>query len=224
MKRSLALGLALLLLPSVARGDDSPPPSTPPAACTGGTCVSKEDLDAFLQLAKDQKCLKTTSPTFELDPVNIIVDHDGRIFNSGAAPNPYTLRMKWCNYEVAAQGKVNLVAAVSEPPVWSFRFLAKAYVGILPLEAFNIYVDNEAKKLAGKPTTSLSVGDLWDAGVLVDFFHYDWFNLNAGIGFRSFGGGVGANLTKTMTLYLGYANTWGTWHHNFNLAMALNLW
>ena len=175
-------------------------------------------------MLREKHCLQTETPTFELDPINIVVDKDGRVFYSGDKPNPYTVRMHWCSYSVEAQGKVNLVAAIQEPSVWGFRFRPKAYIGLLPIEAYNIAVENETLDAAGEPTKSLSFGDVWDAGLMVDFFHYDWFNINVAAGFRSFGGGFGADLTENFGIYAGYANTWGTWHHNLNLGLWFSFW
>jgi hypothetical protein len=52
---------------------------------------------------------------------------------------------------------------------------------------------------------------------MVDFLYYDWANLNAAVGFRSLGGGVGFDLTENFGAYAGYALTWGSWHHNVNI-------
>lgn len=212
------VALAIVLGPTVCWAQEAVAPS-----CEG-TCVPDEDMAKFVELLKERRCLQTEAPTFQLDPINIVVDKEGRVFYSGSDPNPYTVRMTWCGYEAEAQGAVKLVAAISEPSVWGVRFRPKAYIGILPVEAFNVVAENEAKRLAGEVPEDLSVGDLWDAGVMVDFFHYDVFNLNAAVGFRSFGGGLGTDLTSTVTVYAGYANTWGTWHHNLNIAMAFALW
>lgn len=214
MRRLIPLLSILWATPAFA--DDAP-------ACNG-TCVPKEDMDKIVEVLKERKCLQTTKPTFKLDPINIVVDKDGRVFYSGAEPNPYTVRMTWCNYEVEAQGKVNLVTALRVPSIWGFRFRPKAYLGILPVEAYNISVENAAKEVAKEPTTSVMFSDVWDAGVMVDFFHYDWFNVNVATGFRSFGGGVGADLTENFGLYIGYANTWATWHHNVNLSLWFSFW
>jgi hypothetical protein len=182
-----------------------------PIACEApNQCVSKQDLDKFLTVLREKKCLQSTKPTFELDPINLIVDKDGRVFYSGAAPNPYTLRMKWCSYEAEAQGKVKLVAAMKEPSLWGFRFRPKAYISLLPFEAFNV--------------ASEKFSDSWDAGAMVDFFHYDWANLNVAVGFRSVGAGLGADLTQNFGIYAGYATTWGTWHHNLNLGVWFSFW
>lgn len=171
------------------------------------TCVPKEDMDLFVKLLREKKCMQEQEPTFDLDSINIVVDRQGRIFYSGAEPHPYTLRMTWCNYEVEGKGKVDIVAAMREPDIWGFRFRPKAYIGALPGEVFYSIPESE----------SLEVMDLVDAGVMLDFLYYDWINLNAAVGFRSFGGGLGADLTENFGAYAGYAMTWGDWHHNANI-------
>lgn len=210
--RALLAALVVLLWASPSFADD----------CTSGTCVPKADLDKMVEVLKEKKCLQTTKPTFELDPINIVVDKNGRVFYSGGAPNPYTLRMKWCNYEAEGQGKVNIVTAMHVPSIWGFRFRPKAYIAVLPIEAYNIEIEN-----AGKPAdqqTSLSFSNVWDAGVMVDFFHYDWLNVNVETGFRSFGASLGADLTQNFGINVGYANTWGTWHHNLLFGASFSFW
>src|SRR5438309_1281911 len=125
MRYHFALPLVLWALP--AQADDTS------SACNGDVCVPKADLEQMVLVLREKKCLQTTKPTFELDPIDIVVDKNNRVFYSGSAPNPYTLRMKWCGYEASAQGKVNLVAAIREPAVWGFRFRPKAYMGIIPI-------------------------------------------------------------------------------------------
>jgi len=168
----------------------------------------------IVEVLKEKKCLQTTKPEFDLDPINIVVDRDGRIFYSGAEPHPYSVRMNWCNYEVEATGKVDIVAAMREPPIWGFRFRPKAYIGVLPGEAFYSLPEDD----------SIHVMDLVDAGVMVDFLYYDWANLNAAVGFRSLGAGIGFDLTSNFGAYGGYALTWGDWHHNANLSLWFSFW
>ena len=173
------------------------------------TCVPEKDMEVFVKLLREKKCLLGEEPTFELDPINIVVDRQGRVFYSGAEPHPYTVKMTWCDYEVEAKGKVDIVAAMREPPIWGFRFRPKAYIGALPGEAFYSIPDGE----------SLEVIDLVDAGAMVDFLYYDWANLNVAVGFRSVGGGIGFDLTENFGAYGGYALTWGDWHHNANIGL-----
>ena len=163
-------------------------------------CVSREDMGVLVKLLREKGCRQTEDPEFELDPIQIVVDKQGRVFFSGSDPRPYTLRMSWCNYDITAQGQVSVVAAMHEPPIWGFRFRPKAYVGILPTEAF--YDGGHEFR------------DFVDAGFLIDFLYYDWMNLNAAVGFRSFGGGVGVDLTDNAGLAVTYALTWGQWRHN----------
>jgi hypothetical protein len=137
-----------------------------------------------------------------------VVDRDGRIYGSGSAPKPYTVKLKWCNYEVEAKGQVTLQAAQRVEPSYGFRFRPKAAIGHLPLVALD-----KKDGYAGL-----------DAGVLVEPFFLSWSNLNAYIGFRAGGAGIGFDITKNMGLYLGYAVTWGSWQHNPHGAISFALW
>jgi len=228
MTRLLATLALLLLVAPVWAQEPEPVPASEsvvaaaepaPEGCKGGTCVSDADLKKMVEVLREKKCLQTTKPTFELDPVTIVVDRDGRIFYSGAAPHPYTVKMDWCNYQATAEGHVDVVAATLTPPIWGFRFRPKAYMGLLPGEAFYRIAENSVAELAGEDTESVGFADVFDAGVMADFLYYDWLNLNAAVGFRSFGGGLGADLTSNFGAYVGYANTWGTWHHNVNVSL-----
>lgn len=202
---ALTVGCLIGLLPSTASGAECQEPDV---------CVKRDDLDLFLKLAREKKCLIDNEPAFELDPVNIVIDRDGRVYFSGAEPHPYKLRMTWCDYEVEAKGKVDIIAAVREPPTWGFRFRPKAYISALPLEA--LYLDPEVD--------DLRVTDLIDAGVMVDFFYWEWANLNAAVGFQSLGGGVGFDLTSNFGAYAGYGLTWGDWNHNVNVGLWFSFW
>jgi hypothetical protein len=172
-------------------------------------CVVREDLKAFIEIAKEKACLQDNKPEFELDPVNIIVDRDGRIFYSGAAPHPYKLRMKWCNYVVEAEGKVNVLAAVQEPPSWGFRFRPKAYMGALLVEPFR--GDKDLKKAI-------------DAGLMLDMLYLYDFNLNVHVGFRAVGAGLGVDIFQNFGLYGGYALSWDGFRSNPEAALWFAFW
>lgn len=166
---------------------------------SGSTCVPSKDMAVFIEILKEKKCLQETTPEFQLDPITIIVDQDGRIFYSGAEPNPYTLKMTWCTYEVQAEGKVKVVAAMKEPSIWGFRFRPKAYLGYLPLQ----------------PLTYNTVAeDGIDAGLMLDFFHFHFVNANVAVGFRSTGLGFGIDITKNFGFAASYAVTWESWRSN----------
>lgn len=176
----------------------------------GSTCVEDEDLARMVEVLEEKQCLQTEAPKFQLDSITIVEDEAGRIFYTGAEPKPYTLHMDWCTYHVKATGKVELLAARKETPIWGFRFRPKAYIGVLPFEALQV--------------DDAGIGDVWDAGVMVDFLYYDWVSLNGAVGFQSFGGGVGIDLLDNFGSYVGYANTWGTWGHNVNLGLWFSFW
>ena len=166
------------------------------AECSGdSTCVSSQDMSTFVKVLKEKKCLLANQPSFQLDPVTIITDKEGRIYTSGT---PYHVRMTWCSYDVQADGIVKAVAAIPVPREYGFRFRPKAYVGYLPIDAL------KAK----------DAGTGLDAGLLLDFAYWHWLNLNAAVGVRSGGAVVGFDVTRNFGLHIGYGLTWGSWQHN----------
>lgn len=191
--------LLLLLVASPALAEE----------CSGGVCVAKDDLKAFVEIAKEKKCLQTEKPEFDLDPVNIVVDRDGRIFFSGADPHPYKLRMKWCQYNVEAEGKVKVLAAVQEPPTYGFRFRPKAYTGLLLIEPFR---------------DASSLVEAIDAGLMFDALYWKSLNLNVHVGFRSFGGGLGLDIFRSFGGYVGYALTWDGLRSNPEASLWFAFW
>lgn len=174
----------------------------------GVTCVPPEDMKVFVQLLKDQKCRADTAPNLKVDPVTIVVDREGRIYGSGSNPVPYRVHLDWCNYHVEGKGETSIVAAQREEPTSGFRFRPKATIGFLPVTAFD-----KKDGYAGL-----------DAGVLLEPFFLSWANLNAYVGFRSVGAGIGFDITRNMGLYVGYAVTWGTWQSNPHAAVSFALW
>jgi hypothetical protein len=170
----------------------------------GSTCVPKKDMDTFVELLKEKKCLQTEKPTFTLDPITVVTDEKGRVFYTGNDPaHPYKLKMSWCSFEAEGTGKVDVVAAMQVPSTWGFRFRPKAYLGYLPLQPV-VY--------------SKTANEGIDAGLMLDFFHVQYGNLNAAVGIRSFGLGLGVDVTGNFGLYAGYAMSWKDWNHNLNTA------
>jgi len=194
--------LLALLLPATALAQE------PGAACTG-TCVPPEDMKVFVQVLQEKKCLLAEKPQYTLDPVDIVVDRQGRIFYSGNNPRPYRLHMKWCGYDVAAEGQVKVTAAVQEPPSAGFRFRPKAYMGMLLAEPFR-------------------TGKTWNSGVnaglMLDPFYLKDFNLNVSVGFRAVGVGVGVDIFRSFGAYGGYAITWDGLHSNPEAALWFAFW
>ena len=193
------VGLLTMLSPQTAMGADCP---------EGSTCVPPEDMRVFVKLLEEKNCLQSQTPKFEMDPLTVTQDKDGRVFLSGSAPIPYTLKLKWCDYEVEAKAKLNVVVARAEEETWGFRFRLKMAPGYLPMTALV-----EKDGYAGL-----------DFGLLAEPFFWEWSNLNAYVGFRSVGAGVGVDLTDTVGLYAGYAVTWGSWQHNPHIALSFDLW
>lgn len=182
--------LLLALAAPYATAQECQPPAT---------CVPKQDMDVFTTVLREKQCLLKTQPTVQADPITIVTDKEGRVFVSGSDPKPYQLKIHWCTYDIVATGHVNVVAGLREEPLYGFRFRPKAFLGFLFAEA--LAKDKTAK-------------DGVDAGLLVDFAYWHWLNLNASVGFRSVGAGLGVDITKNFGAYAGYAITWGGWNHN----------
>lgn len=174
----------------------------------GSTCVPPDDMAVFVKLLQEKDCLQSKPPELDLDKISVVQDKDGRVFLSGSDPIPYTVRFKWCGYEVEAKSKLNVVVARAEPETWGLRFRLKAAPGYLPVTALV-----EKDGYAGL-----------DFGLLAEPFFLQWANLNAYVGVRSVGAGLGFDLTDTVGLYAGYAVTWGTWQHNPHMAISFDLW
>lgn len=183
--------------------------TTPEPVACDGTCVPQEDMTKFVELLHERKCLQETAPTFKLDPVTVVVDREGRMYYSGANPKPYKVHMDWCHFSADAVGKVDVLAAVQEPPSSGFRFRPKAFMGMLVLEPFR-----EGKK----PKDGL------DAGLMLDVLYYKDFNLNVHAGFRSIGGGLGVDIFRSFGAYAGYALSWDGFHHNPEAALWFAFW
>lgn len=193
--RHVALVTLILLISTTAMGEP----------CVGSdVCVPKQDLDTFVSVLHEKKCLQTQKPSIELDSITVTTDDQGRVFYSGADPSrPYRIYLRWCGYEIVGTGSVKVVAALKEPSTLGFRFRPKAYLGYLP-----------AEPLFHNKSGTEGI----DAGLMLDFFHWQLANVNAAVGFRSFGLGFGADITANFGAYLGYAMTWKDWNHNLNTA------
>lgn len=202
MKLFIALLAGLLtLLASPVVGAQEP-------CAEGSQCVPPEDMKVFVGVLSEKQCLLSTQPEFKLDPITIVVDQDGRVYASGADPNPYTVKMTWCSYAVTATGGVTVVVARKEPEVWGFRFRPKFSSGFLFVEAF------EREKAL----------DAVDVGLLWDFLYWKSFNLNIATGIRSIGAGVGFDITRNFGAYLGYAFAYADVRHNPYAGLYFSFW
>jgi hypothetical protein len=114
--------------------------------------------------------------------------------------------MKWCQYEIEATGKIDLVAAMKVPETSGLRFRPKAYFGYLPL-----------KLSKGK------FNDGIDAGLMIDWLYIDSVNLNVAAGFRSVGLALGVDVTTNFGAYAAYSLGWTAPLHNINVGISFAL-
>ena len=167
-----------------------------------------QDAETFLALLREKKCRLTQAPVLHLDPITLTTDKDGRVFVSGGAPAPYRVSLSWCGTEVETSGKLDVAVTQRQEPTWGPTLRVKAGLGYLPVPA-------------------LAAQDGWaglDIGLLVEPFFYQAFNLNVYAGVRSVGIGVGYDVTRTVTLYGGYAATFPHFEASPHLAVGLALW
>lgn len=174
----------------------------------GSTCVPGSDLKVFVEALKEKQCLLKTAPTLTTDPVTIVIDKEGRVFGSGSDPHPYKVHLTWCNYTLDATGETKIVAGQAPEQTYGFRFRPKAALGLLGTEL-----------LVGP-----KFSDAVDAGVLLEPFFFQWANINAYVGFRSVGAGVGFDITKNFGAYVGYSVTWGGWRSNPLASLYFSFW
>jgi len=184
--------LFALLIPQVSFAQETTT-CTPPSVC-----VPKPDLDTFVTVLHEKQCLQSTPPIVTADPVTVIVDRKGRIYGSGDEPRPYTVKIKWCNYDIEAKSQLQLQVAQRVETTWGFRFRLKAALGVLVADAVRGHKFQE----------------VLDGGLLFEPFFLRWANINGFVGFRSVGLGLGFDLTNNFGLLAGYTVTWESWCSN----------
>lgn len=178
-------------------------------ACPEGkVCVDKEDMAKISEVLKEKKCLLENKPKVSTSPLTIVIDRQDRIYGSGSQPAPFTVQLDWCNYSIEGQATTKIIAARMAEPTWGFRFRPKATMGILGTEL-----------LRGEKFLNTM-----DGGALLEPFYFHWVNLNAYVGLRSVGGGLGFDLTKNLGLFTGYSITWADWRSNPFVAISFALW
>lgn len=163
-----------------------------------GTYFSPDEVEIVKELANEKRCLLLSKPELTLDPITITTDKDGRVYYSGNAPDPFKVRLDWCNYRIVAQAPVKVVVLQDKPRDWGFRFRVKFYGGFLFLDAVE------------RPTPAEGA----DLGLAADFLHWKYLNLNAQLGFRSVGASVGVDITKNFGALGGVAFSFWTLRPN----------
>jgi hypothetical protein len=162
------------------------------------TCVEDADMRVFLDLAKAHKCLAETPPRVTMDSITIVLDRAGRVFSSGTSTSPLTMELRWCNYTFAMTTTLQVVTAHHVEPDWGFEPRLKAAGGVL----------------VGELLRGAKAQDTVDAGLLLEPIRFKAVNANVYLGLRSFGLGIGVDLTRNFGVAGLFAYTWGTWRGN----------
>jgi hypothetical protein len=171
--------------------------------------VDKEDMQAISQLLREKQCLLKTAPKLTLDPIQITIDRQGRVYSSGSGgTQPYTVAMEWCTYTVYAKGIISPLVVVKEDPSWGWRWSLKPILGVLPLPL-----------VSGKGWAAT-----WEAGLGLEPFY--WRNLNATLyaGIKTSGVGFGYDLTRNAGVAFTYSLAYDGWRSGLLLGLYARLW
>lgn len=190
---SLALASLLLATPVQAQEPVEPCPE-------GMTCVPPEDMEVFIELLKDRKCQNTVAPKIGIAPIPLLIDREGRTYGIARTK----VIMTWCGRTILGEGPVDIKAAIQElpppPPPGLWQPTLKLGLGFSGPTAFGP-----------------------EALALFQPLAYKALTLNAHLGTKTFGAGLGYNLTSTGGIYLGYGLSYQG-SHGFTAGLTAQFW
>lgn len=183
-----ALLLALALLPAVADAQELPP-CPPPYS----VCLTEEQKDKVVGAVKELDDVKSSPAKVEVqEPIVIVRDWQGRVYVNGGDKKPVPMKLTIGDV-IDRDLEMTLPVRVYEreaPPDPIFRARFRAQAGLMIPEIVR-------SAMAGE------IEWFWDAGLSLDFLHYDIFNVSVYVGIMSLGGGLGLDITKNFGIYAG---------------------
>ena len=164
-----------------------------PALCPEGfVCIPAATYSNVKLALQKLAVLETTQPEFTMDPVFIIVDRQGRYFSNGTGAEPANGVMRWGAFEAKLAWVPEIRVSQRVDPTWGWRLRVKAALWFNILEASASAIDRPL-----------------DAGLLLEPFYIQWFNVQVFAGLKSFGVGLGADLTANFGVLVGGACSYG---------------
>ncbi len=155
----------------------------PVPGCPGGhKCIPLDTFERVKAALGKLKKIETTQPTFTTEPVYIVVDRQGRIFSSGADPDPALGEMTWGDFVVKFKWTPKLTVSHVVEANWGYRPRIKTQVWANVLDA-----------------------DPLDVGLAFEPLYVSWANLQVFAGTKSFGLALGGDVTKNFGLVGGVA-------------------
>lgn len=206
--KNLGLSVFLLIstfsLPAIA--------DTPCVPPEGGKCLNYIQFESVKKALKELDDIKKSPAIVTTsDQIAIIRDWDGRVYINGGESNPLRFNLK-LGETIDRDMAVILPTQIyyrPKPPDPMFRLRIRAQFGLLAFNITDSLKDDKTKFM--------------DAGVGWDFFHYKDLNVSAYTGLRSFGAGVGLDLTKNFGPYVGYSMVYDGLKSNAFLGVYFSL-
>jgi len=176
-------------------------------------CIDREIY--FMQvkpLLLKLKYIEENPPNVTIDGFTIVTDAEGRVFTDGTGDNPVKGSATWkdensgVDYTVEFESKQDVTIHKKPPepkPKWGFRLRIKA--GVLLLTALPNWWGNPPSDVI--EAINLGVSGLDLALIAEPFFIYD-LNVQAIVGLRALGVGLGYDITKNFGIMGGVATTY----------------
>lgn len=219
----LPLLLTLTIISPAALTDTSPelPPEEEVVEESADDCPEDKvclDKDTYFEQVKPLllklKYIEENPPEVKVDGFTIVTDAEGRVFTDGTGDKPIKGTATWkdeetgTDYTVEFESQQDVTIHKKPPkpkPVWGFRLRVKA--GLLLLTALPNWFEEPPTDIPSALNMGLDGFDL--ALIAEPLFLYD-FNVQAYVGLRSIGAGLGWDITKNFgimggvsTLYVG---------------------
>lgn len=186
MKNAALLTTALLLLASPASAQQE---WTEPK---GGVCLTKEQREALREAVLELKDVHGSPAVVELkEPVQIVVDWDGRVYVNGGSAKPLPMRLtigKHVDRDLALTLPVQVFHR-PKPADPMFRLRIRAQAAVMLPHLVDVIKDGGTVPL--------------DGGVGWDFFHLGPVNAAVHTGVRTSAFTVGLDLTQNFGIFAG---------------------
>lgn len=169
----------------------------------GYICIDESEKDRYRRILENQKCLndsiedirnKGYSDDFDLsfDPYPIVVTYDGQVFTKGHM----TGTLEWCSYELdlkmASNTRVEMSRYAPDEKRWGWRLRVR--LGAL----FDPVGLGQGRNFQASLEPALAL----------EPFFYKKAHLSTHFGLRTFGLGLGFDLTRNMDVYGAVATRW----------------
>lgn len=167
------------------------------AQCPEGyKCLPDEEADKVAQIVENHNCMVRTARNGDIvvsgKPYRITITKDGQVFTDELM----AFSLDWCAWDLDlyAKPKVAITRHEENESDWGFRLRVRLGVMWLPTYALKDDTDVFRESL--------------DSVLLLEPFHYKSLHLVSHLGLKSFGLGVGLDLTRNLNVVTGVGLDW----------------